>query len=87
MTPTDKEIRKVVTDVLATGEAYSAEVWLAWGLRGGDQVKRTGMAKVQRVLRRMEDDGLIVGRDVLPEEHRESQYARRYYRLTENKNV
>lgn len=87
MNPTYKEIRETVAHVLARGEAYSTEIWVAWGLRGGDQVKRSGVAKVQRVLRSMEDEGLIIGREVLPAEHKSSQHVRRYYTLKENKNV
>lgn len=79
----EKEIRVVALHVLDRGEAYSAEVWIAWGLCGGDQNKRSGMRKVQRVLHSMENEGLIVGREVLPAEHKGSQQVRRYYKPKE----
>ena len=88
---TEREIRAIIVDVLLNaGQAYSAQFWMAWALCGGIQKKKSGMAKIQKILRSMQDDGLIVGRIVPFEEHRGSQYARRYYRLVgakENENV
>ncbi len=74
------EIRRLVLKTLKEqGESYSVEIWQS--MTYGEEYRRRTIPKIQRVLRALEDEGLIRGREVLPTDHRGSSLARRYYRI------
>lgn len=75
----NQEIRQVILGVLGERkEAYSVDFWLAWPGRTGN--KRRDLGKVTNVLLAMRTLGEIEYREVRPDEHGQSQYARQYYR-------
>lgn len=75
------EIRALVSELTGVGgEVFSGSVWRAWRDKGGERDKRRGVKSVQTVLASMEADGLLESRIVQPDEHKGSQWVRRYFR-------
>ncbi len=81
LTATEIEIRRIISTILLVREeAYSVDFWKEWVKQGGEANKKRGVPRLQRVLRLMEDEGLLTGRDVTGAEHKKSMLIRRYYK-------
>jgi len=83
------DVCEAIFAVLTDGvERYSREIWEHCREREGwPEYPHQGqdVPLVQRVLRELEDEGRIVGRDVFPHEHKGSNMIRRYYQLKEQR--